>query len=92
MAGKAHETCCTSLAAHPQSPAYRGSQGVAGWCQEKKANLGPVGVQGRGREDPQASVSLVGLKEKLPWQDPLGHPYNCQRTDSVWPSGTSVVP
>lgn len=45
-------------------------------------------VQGRDRQDPQGSGGLTGLREKLPWQDPLGHPYNCQCTEGACCSET----
>lgn len=45
VAGKAQETCCTNLAAHPQTPAYRGSQGVVGVVAGKETQPGSVGAE-----------------------------------------------
>ena len=73
MAGKAHETCCSSLAAHPQSPAYRGSQGVVGWCQEKKPNLRPVGA-GKGQRGPSSFCKPGWAKGKAALAGPSWAP------------------
>ena len=57
----------------------------------RETQPGSQRVQGRGREDPQASLSPGGRKGNVSWQDPLGHLYNCQHTNGVWPSQASVV-
>ena len=36
VAGKAHETCCTSLVTHPQCPIYKGEAGSLGGGGRKR--------------------------------------------------------
>lgn len=49
----------------PRALPIRGARELRGGVRKRNPTWGQW-VQGRGREDPQASVSLVGLKEQLP--------------------------